>query len=197
MAPRQRRHATARQLADALTVLLQTLGLRFCTYSDESNSVDGAKLGHIGDRNIFEGCNVETVRATHRCGKHDLAVTKKTMEHALGIVAGRCQSGRTSSPLEVGDFVAGRKVMATTHTLATGCPFSRVATATAAANVTAPCRSSPNSLLHRDVKTAKASYASARCEHELHGFISMSDKLASVNMPAKQISNATMATQSW
>ena len=39
-------------------VLAKALGLSFYTYSDESKHVDRAKLGHIGDGDIVEGCNV-------------------------------------------------------------------------------------------------------------------------------------------
>ena len=47
-----------------------------------------------------------------------------------------------------------------------------------------------------DVKTVKASYTTARLEHELRVFIAMSDKIASVNRTVKQILNATAAMQS-
>ena len=47
-----------------------------------------------------------------------------------------------------------------------------------------------------DVKTVKASYTSARLEHELQGFISMTDKITAINKTVKQILNATTAMQS-
>ena len=47
-----------------------------------------------------------------------------------------------------------------------------------------------------DVKTLKASYTSARLEHELQGFISMTDKITAINKTVKQILNATTAMHS-
>jgi hypothetical protein len=96
MAPRHRRNGAAHQLAAIFTVLAKALGLSFCTYNDESSNVDRAKLGHIGDGNIFEGYNAESLRALHRCGGN-MTVPKKTMEHARCRVAERCRTRGKSS----------------------------------------------------------------------------------------------------
>ena len=112
MAPRPRSTATARQLADAFTVLAKARGPMFCTYSDESSNVDGAKLRKTGPGNIYEDCNVESIRALHRCGRGNMTVPKKTMEQMLRMVAERCQSQWKLLPHEVDDFATtvGRRL---------------------------------------------------------------------------------------
>jgi len=112
MAPRPRNTATARQLADAFTVLARARGPMFCTYSDESSNVDGAKLRKTGPGNIYEDCNVESIRALHRCGRGNMTVPKKTMEQTLRVVAERCQAQWKLLPHEVDDFATtvGRRL---------------------------------------------------------------------------------------
>ena len=106
MAPRPRSAATAEQLAASFTPLAKARGPLFCTYSDESSNVDGAKLRKDGPGNIFEDCNIEAIRAVHQCGKGNLTVSKKTMEEALRLVAARCQKEWKLLPPEVDDFAS-------------------------------------------------------------------------------------------